>query len=213
MQTARKGGLVISCNSAQETSRFKEIVNNKLGHKYDLKQLTSLNPRLRVIGYTEKLEKDELRDYLKHGNKNLFSENSVCDVIYTKHLYKNKNVYMTVIQVDIESYYKITEAGKMFVGFDFCRVYDGLDVRRCYHCCGFHHFAKQCTKDSPVCPRCSQPHNLKECTATEFKCVHCYNLRSKLNNDISVDHAVWGPACQVYKEVLSKFKTNILGPQ
>lgn len=140
-------------------------------------------------------------------------DNSVCDLVYVKPLRNNNQIYQALIQVDIETYNRIIDKGKIFVGYDYCSVYDAIDVKRCYKCCGFHHIANKCIKDTPVCPKCSGNHFLKECTATDLKCVHCSNLNSTQNMNIDTQHAVWDPKCHVYKEIQSKMKAKVLGGQ
>lgn len=213
VKPVRNGGLVISCNKGEESTKFNQLLNEKLGENYKVKQVPSLLPRLKIVGFSDKYQDNILLNYIKAGNRNFFMDNSVCDLVYVKPLRNNNQIYQALIQVDIETYNRIIDKGKIFVGYDYCSVYDAIDVKRCYKCCGFHHIANKCIKDTPVCPKCSGNHFLKECTATDLKCVHCSNLNSTQNMNIDTQHAVWDPKCHVYKEIQSKMKAKVLGGQ
>lgn len=211
VKTARNGGIVISCNSGNESDKFKDLANHKLGDKYDVKQLPSLNPRVKVVGFSEKIDGAVLLNYIKSQNKQCFSEDSVCQLINIYSLKKNKNLFQALIQVDRITYQKIMTSGKLFVGYDYCSVFDGIAVRRCFNCCGFHHVANQCLVNAPICPKCSESHVVNECKSTTLKCVNCFKLKNTLNANIQTDHAAWDLKCHVYKETLKRFKANILG--
>ncbi|KAJ3641869.1 hypothetical protein Zmor_028339, partial [Zophobas morio] len=61
-------------------------------------------------------------------------------------------------------------AGGLFVGYDYCSVFDALEVTRCYKCNKFGHSSQSC-KAKEVCPRCSEGHKLVDCKATTLKVV------------------------------------------
>lgn len=116
VKNARNGGIVISCNSGKESNKFKELASSKLGDKYDVIQLPSLNPRIKVVGISEKTDEAVLMDYIKIQNQQCFTEDSVCKVINIFPLKKNKNLFQAIIQVDKITYGKVMSSGKLFVG-------------------------------------------------------------------------------------------------
>lgn len=211
VKNTRNGGVVVSCGDGDESAKFKELAKEKLGDKYDAKQLPTLNPRVKVVGMSEEFEEQILLDYIKKQNNHLFVTNSICQIVNVAPLRKNRKVYQATLQLDKVTYNKILTCGKLFVGYDYCSVYDAVDLRRCYKCCGFHHIASKCTLDRPICPKCSEFHSVKDCKAELLKCVHCSKLKTTQDLDINTDHAVWDQNCHVYKETLKKFKANIMG--
>lgn len=214
VKNARNGALVISCVDPEESTKFKDMATKQLGEKYNVKQLPSLNPRIRIANMTEMYSEDVLLKYIKTQNKLCFLENSVCEIVYVKSQRKNKRMYQAVLQVDIDTYHRVLKAGKLAIGLDFdCSVFCAIELRRCFKCCGYHHLVKQCTKESPTCPKCSENHYLKDCSSQHVKCVHCSNLNSSLNLKINIDHSTWDPDCYVYKKTLDKFKAKILNLQ
>ena len=210
VRDTRKGGIVVSCGSVAESEKFKRLLDNKLGDKYDCKGLTSLNPRLRIVGLKNNMNNDVLLEYIKKGNNSFFTEDSVCEVINIQPTRNNPNIFAAVLQVDVNTYKNILERGKLMIGYERCTVYDAIDLRRCFNCSGFHHLAKQCEQKDPVCPRCSKSHTIKECTSQVLQCVHCHNFNTAKNAKLRTDHAVWDHRCRVYKDALAKFKANIL---
>ena len=95
------------------------------------------------------------------------------------------------------------------MGYDYCSVFDALEVTRCYKCNKFGHSSQSC-KAKEVCPRCSEGHKLVDCKATTLKCANCVNLGLSENKELETCHAVWDPRCPVYLEALSKLRSDIL---
>lgn len=215
VKNVRDGGLLISCENDNESVTFKEVAAEKLSNKYTIKEVSSLNPRIRVVGISEKLEDDVLLNYIKTQNKYIFSDQGDCKIISNVPLKKKNNIYQATIQVDRGTYKNIMHQGKLFVGYDYCSVFDAIELRRCYKCCGYHHISKNCTSNVEFCPRCAQPHKLTDCKSDVLCCINCRNFKKNKGNNISInlDHASWDNTCHVYKLTLEKFKNNILGSQ
>lgn len=102
------------------------------------------------------------------------------------------------MELDAATFLKVIKLEKLNVGWDRCRVFDGVDVLRCFKCCGFNHKGADCKAEREICPICSGEHPLKECKATEEKCVNCEKYRVERKLDIPVDHAAWSTDCPVY---------------
>lgn len=96
------------------------------------------------------------------------------------------------------------------MGYDYCIIYDALEIRRCFKCWGFNHIAKNCNKEI-VCPKCSESHASKDCKSDVLKCFLCSNLKGKQNLDIDTEHATFDrKLCHVYKHKLEEFKSEII---
>ena len=178
---------------------------------YSVKTLPTLNPRVRVSGIDNDISEESIVDYLVCGNKNLFGGNSICLLKQCKPLRNHNKLKQVITEVDKLTYLKLIEAGKVLVGYDYCRVWDAVDIRRCFKCLGFNHTSHQCSQTNPTCPKCSGNHLLKECTADFLKCVHCDNLK-KSNPEVNSNHASYDyDNCVVYKKQLENFKSRVLG--
>lgn len=214
IKNIRNGGLVISCNNSDECDKFKELANTKLNKDYTIKEVPALNPRFKVVGISEKLSNEELINYVKSQNKNVISENSILKIIQLMPLKKNNKIYQAVIQSDIATYNKVIEYGKLFIGYDYCSIYDAIEMRRCFKCCGYHHISNQCTINVFICPVCAQNHKLEDCPRTGTQhCINCHNYNKQSNVPVNVNHAAWDRSCHVYNITLQKFRNNIISPQ
>ena len=100
---------------------------------------------------------------------------------------------------------------KKFIEYDYCKVRDAIEVRRCYKCLGFNHMTDKCSAKSPVCPKCAGPHQLKECESDFLKCTHCNSLKGK-NPDHCDNRASYDiNKSPVFQNQLTKLRSIILG--
>lgn len=204
----KNGGIAVQCGNDE---RLKELINSKLKTSYDVKVVSPINPRVRITGITLELESNVLLNMFKSQNKALLSPNNTCQVISVTPLRNNRNVFQTTLQVDATTYHNLIQSGHVIIGYDYCKVYDGIEVRRCFKCCGFHHYATKCTSKVYICPRCAENHKLSDCKSKTLKCFNCtnYNLRNDTTKTCT-EHAVWEKSCRTYNTALEALKTNIL---
>ncbi|KAI4457760.1 proprotein convertase subtilisin/kexin-related [Holotrichia oblita] len=68
------------------------------------------------------------------------------------------------------------------IGWDVCKVFDGIAVTSC----GYNHKATVCKKETR-CPRCAGSHSIRECKATEsnLKCINCEEADPQASVDIN----------------------------
>lgn len=216
VKSVRDGGIIVSCSNSSECNKFKDLAGTMLSDKYDVKEIARLHPRIKIVGISENIDGVSLTNYIKNQNKYLITECSELKFLNLTPLKKNNNLYQASYQVDRNTYSKIMAEGKLFVGYDYCTVFDAIELRRCFKCSGFHHFADKCTSNEFVCPRCAQNHPVKECKSDVLCCVNCYNLKKKKDTkfpNIDIHHAVWDKNCLAYRQNLDIFKSNILNTQ
>lgn len=99
---------------------------------------------------------------------------------------------------------------KVYLGWKHCRVIEYNNLPRCFKCCGFNHYAKEC-KGQLTCFKCGGSHNGKECKSEKSECVNCvkkYNkLKDKSDFDIeSLKHNAYSKNCPVYVALIEKQK-------
>nr|CAI5838392.1 unnamed protein product [Callosobruchus analis] len=75
MKTIRNGGTLVGCTSNNDSTKLKRIATEKLGDKYEVKEVSSFHPRLRIAGMMQKLSENDIV-----GNCKLFVGYNVCDV-------------------------------------------------------------------------------------------------------------------------------------
>lgn len=212
VKNIKNGGIVVGCNNIEDVSKFKNIAKEKLGDKYEIKDAKKLSPRIRVVGMTEKYEEDVLINHVKYQNKNMLSDQCECTLIKFWPTKRNKNVFQAILQVDVASYNNIMTLGngKLFVGYDYCEVYDSILLLRCYKCNGYNHVSGKCN-NKRSCAKCANDHEIKNCTEdAELKCINCVKYLEKANNsNISINHAAWDSHCPVYCQKVEEFKSSM----
>jgi len=86
----------------------------------------------------------------------------------------NEKLQRTTIiaEVDIKTHEAMVEERKIKIGWNICKIQDHIGILRCFKCCGYYHFAKNCKKDV-ICGKCAENHATKECKNEIRKCVKC----------------------------------------
>lgn len=203
------GGIIVSCSTDRDAAKLRQVVGSKLSEKYDIKDISKIHPRIRICGLTENHDSDSLINFLRVQNSDIFGSGKTT-FISSSRLKNNKNIFQAIFQVDPGTYHSALKCGKVFVGYDSCRVYDALEVVRCFNCCGYHHVSSNC-KSKSICPRCAGDHKVGDCNSQSLKCANCFGLK-KLDPNIDVNHAAWDRECPVYKRKLSSLRADVAGP-
>lgn len=207
-----KGGLVVSCPSKEEAAKFKSIVSSKLSAKYDVKDLSRLHPRVRIFGLSENHDKSTLADLLMSQNNELLVADPSLSVISITSCKSKPHIFQAVIQLSERNYYSLLGRGRVNIGYDSCYVFDGVEVIRCFNCCGYNHTAKFC-KSEPICSKCAGLHSVKDCVSSLKKCINCISA-SKVLSDIDFNHVSSDKLkCRTYMHKLAHLKTEIFNDQ
>lgn len=203
------GGIVIDCKTRDETTKLKEEAHMKMGDKYTVKITESNTVKVKLIGMSDKLSEDEMLKTMKEQND--FLKNSEIKI---KTIFENKkrNDFGAILEIDNEAYNKILNGDKIKIGWCRCRVFECVDVRRCYKCCGYNHISSHC-KNRLSCLKCGGEHLMKDCSARNSVCVNCKIAVEKLNVKLDIFHPAYSFTCPVYKRKIQiekkKMKFNI----
>lgn len=205
VKNVKNGGVLIGCRDKEDNEKLKNIAEAKLSDSYVVKEFRGINPRIRVVGITEKYEEDELVEYIKKSNVDLFSLNIDCKLIKFIPTKKNKDIFQATLEVDRNTYDRVIKAGNLFIGYDNCAVFDAIDILRCFTCNEYHHLSRSCNKSVP-CPKCSGNHEVSTCKSDILCCSNCLKLKN-----VATDHAVWdGNKCTAYIRAREKLRNDIL---
>lgn len=199
------GGIILQCNSNEAKEKLKQIASDKLGADYEIKLPTELNPRVKILGMSEKLESEEIISALKQQNPFL-SEGTI--KVVTTYNRRNTQKIDTIIEVDADNFKKIIAAEKLNINFDRCQVVESIGITRCYNCNGYSHHGMKCTSQL-TCPKCSGNHRFSDCKSTEMKCSNCTDANNKLHLKINTNHATWDNSCTIYQRKLKSLKNQI----
>lgn len=210
MRSISKGGIIVECETKEAADQLKIRTENKLGADYEIVSPNPINPRIKILGLSEKLENDQILHYLIKQNQFL-DENADIKILKVEES-KNNNIrykkFNVIIEVDNGTYSKCMKSGKMNVKWDRCRVVEAVQVIRCFNCSGFNHVAEICNKKKG-CPKCAGEHLISECTSDYEKCTNCMLVNQNLKLNLDINHPAWSSQCQVYQRKLEFKKQKI----
>lgn len=78
---------------------------------------------------------------------------------------------MIIAEVDDETHKYMLDEGKVKIGWHICKVKDYIGILRCFKCCGYYYFAKDCKKEV-ACQKCAGKHATNKCRSDTRKCVN-----------------------------------------
>ncbi|KAJ3641888.1 hypothetical protein Zmor_028358 [Zophobas morio] len=212
VKNLKEGGVLLGCD---DVGRFKQLAKSKkLSSDYDIRDIKTLRPRIRIAGMSDWIDESCIIPYLVKQNEYIFNNVDEYKLIKFSPLKKKDKTdsFFALLEVDIETYKKALNIGHCLIGLDACSIYCGIDVLRCYKCNGYNHSSKNCNSELS-CPRCAGKHVVKECTAVNLCCTNCSNLKSNEKFDnIAVDHAAGERQnCQAYQLTINKLKFDVFG--
>lgn len=205
VKNVSNGGILIGCKSSESANKFNKLAKEKLSGNYEVQELKNLKPKLKIVGMSCPYSEAEFEDFLRHQNP-MFSDQSTIKILKFWPTRNNEQVYQAVIGIDAQTYLDVLKVGSLYINYDVCSVYDAIDLKICFKCCGFRHFSRSCTSTTVICPKCSLNHDIKSCPSnSKPKCINC--VKAKIQQD---DHFVWdSDKCSVYKLKLNQYKSSI----
>lgn len=140
----KQGDIIIKCQTKEEIETLKNAVEKNLGREYTANFPKKRNPRVKVVGYTGKVNENEIENIIRKQN-NWIEESDLMNVIYIKKIL-TKNTSTIFIECSPSFYHKAMKAGKIFMGWQRYPIYEDLSLPRCYNCQGYHHKSANCVK-------------------------------------------------------------------
>lgn len=199
-----KGGIALACGSKDESTELVKLALDKLGEDYEVKITKLIKPKIKVTGMYEKLEFDEIVKKIKDQNE--YMQDSDVNVI---HMYKGANrTFSAIIEVDGIHFSRVLEAGRLFIDLQSCRVYEDIQVMRCFKCSRFYHKGKDC-QHKLACQKCGEEHELSSCKSDIVKCVNCEHAVRTYNVKYDINHLSSDRNCNVYLKKLHMLRRKI----
>lgn len=202
VQAIPKGGIAINCKTDDETNKLRDEVTRKMGDTYTVRVSESKSVKVKIIGIGENLDDDVLIQTIKSQNE--YMEKSNIKVL-TKFDCKKNNGYGAIIEIENECYNQIMRGEKLKIGWCVCKVFECIDVRRCFKCCGYNHKSSVC-KNRIACLKCGGEHIMKDCKAKNCVCINCKVAVDKLNIKIDIFHPAYSLNCPIYKRKIENEK-------
>lgn len=191
-RVTKQGGVIINCSGSREIASVQTEIQDKLGGSYDVERPKSLQHRVRIVGIDEceydRNDSDILVKIVKQNELNINDNCSKMDIIRKTKIIRKK--FSIIIELDQNTYNVIIKKGKISIGWSRCPIYDEYGIIRCFNCCKYGHFSRDCT-DKKVCPKCSGEHSLGDCQSNFVKCSNCLWSNKKYGMALKVDHTTW----------------------
>lgn len=209
IESRHNGIVIIESDNNDEREKIKKLLENKMKDDYEIKIPSSMNPRIVVVNMGYKHDDLELIEKLKKQNQIL--ENSSLKLIKQYEIKRNnRKLYNAIIEVDPGTFPKVIAKEKVCIGWERCKVFDGVEILMCFKCKGFNHKAADC-KNEETCTKCLGKHKTRECNKDQvLKCINCLRANEKLNLKLDDNHATFSKQCPVYQNKLN-IKRNRIG--
>lgn len=137
---------------------------------------------------------------------NLFHESSQITV---KTFKKMKTKYMAILECDPLTHRMMLDGEFVYINWSRCKVFDHINVYRCFKCGGFNHNANQC-RNQEKCLKClDADHRSDCCENTIVKCPNCIEVNTKFKLDLNVNHFVFDKFCPVFLKRIETEKQKI----
>jgi hypothetical protein len=206
---AKDSGVILKCKKKEDVNKIKNLVESKQSENYAAEIPALKNPRLKIVGLTEKpSNNEEILKTLKNQNEEFFDDSSVIKVVTVLKIKntKGREYFNLIIEVNPKTYRKIMSIEDVKINFDFyrCKVFDALYVRRCHKCCSLDgHMAKDCEK-MMVCYKCSGNHKSADCTSEVLKCINCDSANRRFNLKLDTSHNALERECPAFQRELKR---------
>jgi hypothetical protein len=203
MKTVANGDVIVRCKNKQDLDNCKSKIQQQLGGDYNVVVPKVRCPALKIVGLSVLPTEDELVEKMMAQNA-FVSQKAKIEVTELK--MKNEKIFATV-RCDGATYGELMKHGKIAIGWDRCRVYEYVNVMRCYKCAGFHHKAADC-RNQMACPKCAGDHELTKCETNRKCCINCKTMNEKLNLNMDISHSAWNRECPIYARKLKSVISN-----
>jgi hypothetical protein len=197
LKNVSKGGVVIVCKDKASTKKCSEELISKLGEDYEVSLPESKGPLLKVWGMTEVIPKEDFIDKIRRQN-DCIRKSSKINVVNIK---ANRRGVASLIEVDEQTYESLLSVGRIYIGWDSCRVYQHMDILRCFKCNQFGHMAIKCER-AVCCADCAENHESKDCDSGVKKCVNCEYAKKTFKIDVNSNHPAYSMKCPAYLKKL-----------
>ena len=206
----KAGDLVLICDSLESRNSLKAMVENSSAH-INTKMLSPRNS-ISIVGFDRAYTNEELVQQMIDQNalvKDFIGADDISlhiKVRAVKPLKKNGEKYQAFCFVSNELKTLFTNNNnKLMFGLNSCKVYDQYNVKRCFNCQNFGHYAQNCpTPTKKCCAKCALDHPTVECASVDLKCANC--LQNKLSND---NHAASDTECPIFLKTLNGIKSSL----
>lgn len=205
LKQVSKGAVVIGCENKEDRTILQTKLAKEMGDKYSVEIPTLKKPQLKIVNINKddlEGEKDEaIIGKLTKQNKIDLNKKGFHMKILKQVKQHNSNSMALIIEADSATHNTLTKNDIVTIGWSRGRVYNHINIRKCYKCMGYNHIAKYCNSDI-ACPKCADNHSSSECQSQSVKCINCIKAIKNLNIDLDIKHSAYDNNCPCYRRIL-----------
>lgn len=207
-----KGKIIIGFEKSSDKNTMTKEIKSKLGDLYEVKEVRQKMPKVKIIGIEDNIlnstEDYFIQNLIKQNELDKIESNFPLVKIWKKFTTRNDRGSI-ILEVCPTVHDILLQNGKVKIGWKNYKLYNYLNVLRCFNCWGFHHTANKCLKNV-TCRKCAGNHDEKSCANDSIKCINCHNLIQKLKlTDWDDKHYATDRKCGCYEKILKKEQLNI----
>lgn len=205
IRNGSNGKVIVDLEKETDKTKLTKEINEKLGNSVDVTDVNKKRPKLKIINITQdifSMEEGNIIDNIMRQNK-LMNFDKEKDMKIIKKYMKNQDGGSMIMEVHPRTHKLLLDSGRIKIGWMNFKIYNFIDVNRCFNCWGYKHKAVNC-KRTVVCRRCAGQHSETDCTNNNKKCNNCVNWSRKLNiTDWDVNHEATDPNCKIYVKMIN----------
>jgi hypothetical protein len=69
VKSINNGGLLIGFSSKEDNAKFKRVAVKNLSQDYEIKEVKGLQPRVKLVGMSQRLSEQEITEFIEHAVK------------------------------------------------------------------------------------------------------------------------------------------------
>lgn len=208
IRTTSRGNVVVLCNDEKAVLEMKKKLTEECNDEFDINEPKSVQPIFNVTGFdNEYSSPDSLISAAVTQNDDIFNTESTLNVLQVK---VNKSGVRTAkIETDLKTFQRVMSNKRLRIGWNSCRVYEYVNVIRCYKCNDYGHIAGECKSAVDVCAKCAGEHKIENCTSDLSQCVNCLKTNKDLKLSVDVNHTAFSIKCPVLQRKMQSKKERM----
>lgn len=210
VKSKARGKVVLEVEKENEKAVLASEIQNKFGDHFRVNVIKKKNPMLKIVGLEENIMKTDDDTFINNLCRQNSWEASNNSIKITKKFMTKQGYGSFLLEVSPVVHKMILMNNSIKIGWKNYKVYNHVNVVRCFKCWGFNHFANKCNKPV-ICRLCAEKHSENECDKNVSKCINCVEWVKKFKSSgISVDHVATDWNCECYKQKMRQEQSNIL---
>lgn len=206
MINSSNGNVIIDVDKEEDQILISNEIQNKFNDAFQVKNIPRKASKIKIIGIEKELvtmdEKVFIDTIVKQNSLSQILEKP--DIKIVKRYLKNQYKGSAIIEANPLIHEAILNNEKIKIEWNSYRIFNYVNVMRCYKCWGFNHIAKNC-RNNITCRKCSEQHKEEDCKNSYKRCINCVKITRETNqNDLKTDHEATDVNCACYQKILSK---------